>query len=78
MLPPSMTEDHPNLPVVKAEGWYDYGADGRPYLDFTSGIAGENVGHRHPKVVPAIKDGADHLIHGTSGVIIYESILKLA
>jgi 4-aminobutyrate aminotransferase len=77
-LAPSMAKDHPNLPVVKAEGCYYYGADGKTYLDFTSGIAVENVGHRHPKVVEAIKEGADSLIHGPSGVIIYESILKLA
>jgi 4-aminobutyrate aminotransferase len=77
-LAPSMAKDHPNLPVVKAEGCYYYGADGKRYLDFTSGIAVENVGHRHPKVVQAIKDSADHLIHGPSGVIIYQSILKLA
>ena len=77
-LAPSMAKDHPNLPVVKAEGCYYYGADGKTYLDFTSGIAVENVGHRHPKVVQAIKDSADHLVHGPSGVIIYESILKLA
>ena len=78
LLAPSMAKDHPNLPVVKAEGCYYYGVDGKKYLDFTSGIAVENVGHRHPKVVQAIKDSADHLIHGPSGVIIYESILKLA
>lgn len=77
-LAPSMAKDHPNLPVVKAEGCYYFGTDGKKYLDFTSGIAVENVGHRHPKVVQAIKDSADHLVHGPSGVIIYESILKLA
>lgn len=78
LLAPSMAKDHPNLPVLKAEGCYYYGVDGKKYLDFTSGIAVENVGHRHPKVVQAIKDSADTLIHGPSGVIIYESILKLA
>lgn len=77
-LAPSMAKDHPNLPVVKAEGCYYFGADGKRYLDFTSGIAVENVGHRHPKVVEAIKNSADYLIHGPSGVVIYESILKLA
>ena len=77
-LAPTMAKDHPNLPVIKAEGCYYYGADGKRYLDFTSGIAVENVGHRHPKVVQAIKDSADHLLHGPSGVIMYESILKLA
>jgi len=77
-LAPSMAKDHPNLPVEKAEGCYYYGTDGTKYLDFTSGIAVENVGHRHPKVVEAIKDSADHLVHGPSGVVMYESILKLA
>ncbi|WP_026691158.1 aspartate aminotransferase family protein [Alteribacter aurantiacus] len=77
-LAPSMAKDHPNLPVVKEEGCYYYGADGKTYLDFTSGIATTNVGHRHPKVVEAIHKGADILAHGPSGVIMYESILTLA
>jgi 4-aminobutyrate aminotransferase len=77
-LAPSMAKDHPNLPVVKEEGCYYYGVDGKVYLDFTSGIAVTNVGHRHPKVVQAIKDAADGLMHGPSGVIMYESILRLA
>jgi 4-aminobutyrate aminotransferase len=73
-----MAKDHPNLPVVKEEGCYYFGVDGRKYLDFTSGIAVTNVGHRHPKVVEAIKKGADQLVHGPIGVIQYESILRLA
>ncbi|MCF6137524.1 aspartate aminotransferase family protein [Pseudalkalibacillus berkeleyi] len=78
LLAPSMAKDHPNLPVVKEEGCYYYGVDGKKYLDFTSGIAVTNTGHRHPKVVQAIKDAADSLLHGPSGVIMYDSILKLA
>ncbi|MCA1202154.1 aspartate aminotransferase family protein [Priestia flexa] len=78
LLAPTMAKDHPNLPVIKEEGCYYYGLDGKQYLDFTSGIATTNVGHRHPKVVQAIKDGADQLLHGPSGVIMYESILRLA
>ncbi|MED4129098.1 aspartate aminotransferase family protein [Shouchella miscanthi] len=77
-LAPSMAKDHPNLPVVKEEGCYYYGVDGKTYLDFTSGIAVTNVGHRHPKVVEAIKQEADSFTHGPIGVIQYESILKLA
>jgi len=77
-LAPGMAKDHPNLPVVKEEGCYYYGLDGKKYLDFSSGIAVTNVGHRHPKVVKAIKEGADKLLHGPSGVIMYESILRLA
>ncbi|SFJ23880.1 aspartate aminotransferase family protein [Thermoflavimicrobium dichotomicum] len=78
LVAPSMAKDHPNLPVMKEEGCYYYGADGRKYLDFTSGIAVTNIGHRHPKVVQAIKDAADQLLHGPFGVIMYESILRLA
>jgi 4-aminobutyrate aminotransferase len=78
LLAPTMAKDHPNLPVVKEEGCYYYGLDGRKYLDFTSGIAVANTGHRHPKVVQAIKDAADQLLHGPSGVIMYESLLRLA
>ncbi|WP_406945950.1 aspartate aminotransferase family protein [Halobacillus sp. SY10] len=78
LLAPSMAKDHPNLPVVKEEGCYYYGADGKKYLDFTSGIAVANTGHRHPKVVEAIKEGVDQLMHGPSGVIMYDSILRVA
>ena len=77
-LAPSMAKDHPNIPILKEEGCYYYGVDGKQYLDFTSGIAVTNTGHRHPKVVQSIKDAADQLVHGPSGVIMYESILKLA
>ncbi|MGP4060687.1 aspartate aminotransferase family protein [Halobacillus sp. H74] len=78
LLAPSMAKDHPNLPVEKEEGCYYYGTDGKQYLDFTSGIAVANTGHRHPKVVKAIKEGADELMHGPSGVIMYDSILRIA
>ncbi|QAS52059.1 aspartate aminotransferase family protein [Halobacillus litoralis] len=78
LLAPSMAKDHPNLPVEKEEGCYYYGTDGKQYLDFTSGIAVANTGHRHPKVVKAIKEGADELMHGPSGVIMYDSILRVA
>ena len=77
-LAPSMAKDHPNLPVVKEEGCYYWGADGKKYLDFTSGIAVTNTGHRHPKIVQSIKDAADSLVHGPSGVIMYDSILNLS
>lgn len=77
-LAPSMAKDHPNIPIVKEEGCYYYGVDGKTYLDFTSGIAVANTGHRHPKVVQSIKDAADQLVHGPSGVIMYESILQLS
>ena len=33
------------------------------YIDLISGIAVNNLGHCHPRVVQAIKEQADHLIH---------------
>lgn len=33
-LAPSMAKDHPNIPIVKEEGCYYYGVDGKKYLDF--------------------------------------------
>lgn len=78
LLAPTMAKDFPNLPVIKSEGFFYIGTDGKKYLDFTSGIATENTGHRHPKVIKAIKDQADELIHGPIGIINYKSILELA
>jgi len=78
LLAPTMAKDFPNLPVVKSEGLFYIGVDGKKYLDFTSGIATENTGHRHPKVIAAIKDQVDHLVHGPIGIINYESIMLLA
>jgi 4-aminobutyrate aminotransferase len=78
LLAPTMAKDFPNLPVVKSEGYFYIGADGKKYLDFTSGIATENTGHRHPKIMAAIKEQVDRLVHGPIGIINYESILLLA
>lgn len=51
------------IAVARAEGSWLYTPDGSRYLDLISGIAVTNVGHRHPKVVQAIKDQADKHLH---------------
>lgn len=51
------------IALVKGEGCRVWDAEGREYLDFVSGIAVNNVGHRHPRVVAAIKRAADTLLH---------------
>lgn len=40
-----------------------YSSSGKKYLDLIAGISVSNVGHRHPKVVQAIKDQADKHLH---------------
>jgi len=51
------------LEIVKAEGVYLYDLLGKEYIDLISGISVSNVGHRHPKVVKAIKEQLDKYMH---------------
>ena len=51
------------LEIVRAEGHYLYGPDGRAWLDLIGGISVCNTGHRHPRVVEAIKDQTDRYLH---------------
>jgi acetylornithine/succinyldiaminopimelate/putrescine aminotransferase len=51
------------LPIARAEGIYLYTPEGKRYTDLISGIAVSAVGHRHPKVVQAIKDQVDKHLH---------------
>ena len=51
------------LDIERAEGLYLYGRDGRRYADMISGLAVCNVGHRHPRVVAAIREQVDRYLH---------------
>lgn len=51
------------LEIVKAEGCTLYDAAGKQYTDLIGGISVANVGHRHPKVVEAVKKQADEYMH---------------
>lgn len=46
-----------------AEGMYLYDENKTPYLDFYGGVAVNNVGNRNKKVVEAIKEQVDDVIH---------------
>jgi acetylornithine/succinyldiaminopimelate/putrescine aminotransferase len=60
----AQTSPHPFLiSVDRAEGIYLYSPDGKRYIDMISGIGVSNIGHRHPKVVQAIKDQVDKHLH---------------
>jgi len=58
---PSLTRTAP-LVGVEAEGVWVKDIDGNVFLDFSSGIAVTNIGHRHPKVIEAIKRQANELL----------------
>src|SRR6266568_1297266 len=53
---------YPLVPV-RGEGCRLWDADGREYLDFLAGIAVNNLGHCHPRVVEALQQQAAELIH---------------
>ncbi len=53
---------HP-LPVVvsEAEGSWVFDPEGRRYLDMLSAYSAINQGHRHPRIIQALKDQADRV-----------------
>lgn len=53
---------YPLVPV-RGEGCRLWDADGREYLDFLAGVAVNNLGHCHPRVVAALREQAATLIH---------------
>lgn len=61
----------------RASGSYIYDLDDKPYLDMTSGIAVNQLGHSHPEVVEAIVKQAKDCIH-TSCVVHYPANIELA
>ena len=61
VMSPSLTRTAP-LVGVEAEGVWVKDVDGNVFLDFGSGIAVTNAGHRHPRIVEAIRRQLDKVI----------------
>ncbi|WP_462248189.1 aspartate aminotransferase family protein [Ekhidna sp.] len=60
----AQTSDSPlMLEMISAEGIYMHDVNGKEYIDLISGIGVSNVGHRHKKVVEAIKNQVDKHLH---------------
>ena len=51
------------LAFIKGKGSRLWDADGKEYIDMLAGIAVNNLGHCHPKVVEAVQDQAAELMH---------------
>ena len=66
------------LGVVDSCGSYVITEDGRKVLDFASGVAVNNLGHKNEEVVEAIKQQLDTMIHVGHNVVYYESYVRLA
>jgi 4-aminobutyrate aminotransferase len=61
--------------ALNAEIW---DVEGRRFIDFGSGIAVLNTGHRHPRLVAAISAQLEHFTHTAYQVVPYESSVRLA
>jgi acetylornithine aminotransferase len=48
---------------VRGKGTRLWDADGKPYLDFFTGLAVNNLGHAYPRVVEAIRSQSEKLLH---------------
>lgn len=52
-----------SLEISHAEGSYVFTTDGKKLLDFVAGVSACSLGHRHPKVINAIKEQLDKYLH---------------
>ena len=60
------------IEVERAEGIYIYDKSGKAYMDMIAGVAVNNIGHRHPKVVEALKNQIDSYLH----VMVYGEFIQ--
>ncbi len=60
------------LEIVKAEGMILYDVNGKGYIDLIGGISVCNIGHRHPKVVDAIREQVEKYLH----VLVYGEFIQ--
>jgi acetylornithine/N-succinyldiaminopimelate aminotransferase len=60
------------LEIVRAQGCKLFDADGKAYIDLIGGISVCNVGHRHSKVIEAIKKQLDDYLH----IMVYGELVQ--
>ena len=68
------------LPVfaASARGATLTDVDGNTYIDFATGISVMNLGHGHPRVLAAIREQAENLVHSGAPVMMPEAYVRLA
>ena len=62
----------------RAENAEIWDVEGRRFIDFAGGIAVLNVGHRHPRVMAAVRDQLDRYTHTAFQVMAYAPYVELA
>ncbi|RHW21279.1 4-aminobutyrate--2-oxoglutarate transaminase [Pseudomonas jilinensis] len=71
-----VSQIHPIF-VQRAENATVWDVEGRQYIDFAGGIAVLNTGHRHPKVIDAVKRQLEQFTHTCFQVLAYEPYVEL-
>jgi len=51
------------MEISHAEGSYIYDTNNKAYLDFVAGVSACTLGHKHPKVIAALKEQIDSYLH---------------
>jgi 4-aminobutyrate aminotransferase len=77
VLPP-VASRATTIGVIDAYGSIVVDEAGKKYLDFSSGVGVNNVGHCHPEVIEAVKKQLDSMIHVGHNVAYYPSYIELA
>ena len=62
----------------RAENAEIWDKDGNRFIDFAAGIAVVNTGHRHPRVIEAVRRQLDSFTHTCHQVVPYENYVSLA
>lgn len=72
----SVMKTYGRYPLVaeRGEGCRLWDVDGNSYLDFLAGVAVNNLGHCHPKVVSALQEQAGRLLHCSNSYHIPQQI----
>ena len=60
------------LEIVKARGSKMWDVNGKEYIDLIGGISVCNTGHRHPKIIEAIKKQLDDYLH----IMVYGELVQ--
>ena len=66
-----------DLVIDHGEGAMLYDVDGNSYVDLLASASATNVGHCHPRVVKAITDQAQRLIHYTPAYVYHTPEMEL-
>lgn len=75
-VPRGVGQIHP-LFIQRAENATVWDVEGRQYIDFAGGIAVLNTGHRHPKILDAVRRQLELYTHTCFQVLAYEPYVEL-